>query len=112
MAILMTTELAAMQRRLDAWELQHLRAHAAELAERLEAAERELEDTKRTLAWSDDCAQMWRDHAMNLEASLDDEGSQADRHVGLTASGHLLVVSKNHMTGELSARATIGRAHA
>lgn len=54
------TELQRIQRKLDKWELEHLRAHAAELAQRLEEAEAARDDAQ---MW----AEHWREQVLNIE---------------------------------------------
>lgn len=60
-------EMHRIQRRLDAWELEHLRAHAAALHEQVEQLKGQVEQLKRDLAWSDDCAEMWQQTAELLQ---------------------------------------------
>lgn len=79
-----TPATARIQRRLEKWELQHLRALAAEQAERIEQLERD--------AWNADaCAEMWRDAHNRLEQHLND-GTEDARCIGLTPQGDLLVL--------------------
>jgi hypothetical protein len=73
--------LRALRRRLERWELDHLRAHAASLAARVEVLEDELNQ-------ADQCANSWRDEAMRLIDRALDEGDSP----GITPSGHLVVV--------------------
>ena len=81
-------QVANIQRKLERWELTHLRALAASLHERLEQTEAALErahaDTQ--AAWRE--AEMWRDQAQNLIEDLQDAG----REVGLTQSGRLVTM--------------------
>jgi hypothetical protein len=77
--------LTALRRRLERFELAHLREHALDLAERLERAEAELE---RAL----DTAEFWHAQAMELLSAVDDPAYASHRCVGLTKSGELLVV--------------------
>ncbi len=53
-------EYRALRRRLDRWELAHLRQHAAELAEQLNAERRAREQ-------ADDAADFWRQQALSVE---------------------------------------------
>jgi hypothetical protein len=73
--------LRSLQRRLERWELNHLRQLAAELHERLERAE---DEARR--AW--ESAEFWRENAMQLQEELMDEGAT----IGLTKEGQLVVV--------------------
>jgi hypothetical protein len=80
-------EKRAIQRRLDRWELDHLRAHAAELAQRLEDAERRASEAERR-AWDAEArADMFHDLAMQLEDEM-----PSHQAVGLTRDGALLLV--------------------
>lgn len=71
--------LAAMRRRLEKWELQHLRQHALELQERLDRAEEEA-----ARAW--ESAEFWRDNAMELQEYLIEDGFT----VGITKQGQMV----------------------
>lgn len=82
------SQLAAIQRRLDKWELTHLRALAADLAERLDRTEHELVMERRRAAAAEDAADMWRDQANELVDDLNALG----RTVGLTQTGHLVTM--------------------
>lgn len=75
-------QVANIQRKLERWELTHLRALAASLHERLERTEAELAEARARIedAWAD--ADMWRDQAKNLIEDL----QAAGREVGLTQS--------------------------
>jgi hypothetical protein len=73
-----TPETARIQRQLERWELGHLRTLAAAQAE-------EIEDLQRRLAWAEDCAERWRDDALQ---AIDDAGLAP----GLTLGGHLVAV--------------------
>lgn len=83
-----TKTIAALRKRLSRWELDHLRTHCAELAERLETAQERIEtlETENDRAWR--TAESWREDAMQLVNDLQDEGKE----VGLTQSGALVVV--------------------
>lgn len=80
-----THATSRIQRRLERWELEHLRQHAAQLAERLEEAERRL-------SCAEDTAEFWRESHHRLEEHLDD-GTADARCIGLTQQGELLVVA-------------------
>ena len=60
MPILMTPDLARIQSKLDRWELDHLRELAADLAERLQAAEARADYAEQT-------AEYWRESLMSVE---------------------------------------------
>ena len=68
--------LASIQRKLDRWELAHLRQHAAERADRLEAAELQL-------AVDRSAAGAWRENCFEWMQELQDNGAT----LGLTQSG-------------------------
>jgi hypothetical protein len=72
----------AIQRKLDRWELEHLRLLAAQQAE-------QIEELQRRLAWAEDCAERWRDDALDLQAQLADSVGGVP---GLTRDGQLVVV--------------------
>lgn len=57
-------ELNALQRKLDRWELGHLRTLAADLAQRLETTEAREADLQRRLDEADDRAGFWHDQAI------------------------------------------------
>lgn len=74
---------AAIQRRLERWELAHLRSLAAQQAEQIEALERRC-------AWAEDCAERWRDDALELHSGLSDASGGVP---GLTMDGRLVVAA-------------------
>lgn len=76
-----TKEITNLKRYLAKWEMEHLRRHAAELAERLEAAEE-------NARYEREVAESWRENAFNLMEQMMDEGQQ----IGLTKSGEVVVV--------------------
>jgi tryptophan 2,3-dioxygenase len=77
-----TAATARVQRRLERWELQHLRQHAAELAVRLEEAERRLSD-------AEDAAEFWREqHIETINQIAEETGGTP----GLTMGGQVVVV--------------------
>lgn len=73
--------LTNLQRRLEKWELQHLRQHATELSERLDHA---LDDAER--GW--EAAEFWRENAMELQQELMEEGAE----LGLTKGGQIVLL--------------------
>jgi hypothetical protein len=73
--------LRALRRRLERWELEHLRNHAACMAEHVEMLEGQLQR-------AEDCAESWREDAMRLIEDSLGEGEAP----GLTMSGRLVVV--------------------
>ena len=75
--------ISTLRRRLEKWELQHLRQHASDLAERLERAE---EDAAR----ANESADFWHQQCMSMIAELQDEGAE----IGLTKSGEIVIGDK------------------
>ena len=77
-----TPATAAIQRRLERWELDHLRALAAAQAEQIETLQRQL-------SYAEDLADSWRRDALDVQEDL------AARHggaPGLTIDGRLVIV--------------------
>lgn len=72
--------LRRLQRRLDRWELEHLREHAAQLAERVEELERQLAD-------ADQAADFWREQVHQLQEEL-----EPGTRIGLTVNGAMHVI--------------------
>jgi ABC-type transporter Mla subunit MlaD len=58
--------LQALNRKLHAWELQHLRELTAELHAQLEATRAQLSDTLQRLSWAEDAADRWRDDFLEV----------------------------------------------
>lgn len=85
----MTDPLATIRRRLERFELEHLRTHSAELAARIEIllAENEALREEVDRAWSQ--ADMWHDRVDGLIQSITD----ADMQVGMTKDGEIGVVA-------------------
>lgn len=75
-----TKQTLNIQRRLERWELDHLRALCAVQAEEIERLQREL-------IYAEDCADMWQRGHGRMSAHLD-----AQHSVGLTATGDIVVV--------------------
>lgn len=80
MAAQHTPATIGIQRRLEKWELDHLRALCAVQAE-------EIERLKRALDFADDCALMWQRGHEALAERLESGAA-----VGLTIDGRLTVV--------------------
>lgn len=79
--------IKALRKRLERWELEHLRQLAASLADRLEAAEQRIEALEVEAARAWDTADAWREDAQRLVEELEDAGAT----VGLTQGGALVV---------------------
>jgi hypothetical protein len=79
-------QLAAIQRKLDRWELNHLRALAASLHEQVEQLESNLERARADAesAWRE--VDTWRDQVQHLIEELQTTG----RTVGLSQAGELV----------------------
>lgn len=87
----MNTALLRLQRKLERAELEHLRRHCAELAEKLEEAERRIQIAE-DRAYNADCiGHMWHELALELQqAELERDPNS---RIGLTKEGHLVRVS-------------------
>ena len=70
--------IATLRRRIEKWELDHLRALAAELHEQLAQRERELDRANELL-------EFWQQTAQNLQEDMHDSGAV----VGMTVNGHI-----------------------
>ena len=79
--------LRTIRARLERWELQHLREHCAQLAQRVE--DLELDVTREAGA-----ADHWRNQCQALIEDLQDAGQT----VGMTAGGELGAVKSIHLT--------------
>jgi len=79
--------ITALRKRLERWELDHLRTLSASLSNQLEAANERIEALQSDLdrAWRN--AEAWQDDAMELVKQLEAEGQT----VGLTITGALVV---------------------
>lgn len=79
--------IAALRKRLERWELDHLRALSVSLHQQLEIANERAEQLQSDLdhAWRN--AEAWQDNAMELVKQLEAEGQT----VGLTITGALVV---------------------
>lgn len=79
--------IKALRKRLERWELEHLRQLAASLADRLEAAEERIAALEVEAARAWDTADAWREDAQRLVEELEAAGAT----VGLTQGGTLVV---------------------
>ncbi|HWI12179.1 MAG TPA: hypothetical protein VNU48_12675 [Burkholderiaceae bacterium] len=82
-------ERRALQRRLDRWELDHLREHAAALAERLETLEAEAAELRRARDDAEDRAGFWHDQTIGYYHDEQERGAV----VGLAVDGTLSIVT-------------------
>lgn len=85
----------SLQRRLEHWELVHLRALASELHERLEYAEAALERVSADLQQAHANAWFWQEQVQRLEEALADACVAVPR-VGITRQGELLALPAEH----------------
>lgn len=79
--------LKKLRQRLDRWELQHLRDHARQLADRVEELEEQLCDLRGQVADADDRAGFWREALLQVEDQLAE-----DLRLAMTPSGGLIVI--------------------
>lgn len=75
-------QLAQIQRKLDRWELEHLRELAAQQCEQIEDLQRRLADAEASLDF-------WHGHALDLGNTLHDSGAG---QIGLTRAGEVLIL--------------------
>ena len=99
-----TKTLNALRKRLERWELNHLRQVAAELSERLDHAQERIDslETEVSRAW--DTAEGWRMDAMQLVSDLQDAGQE----VGLTQNGALVAMPASAHPSAAAQLPTIG----
>lgn len=77
----MDTVLSRLQRRLERWELEHLREHAAALAA-------QVEDLEQRLQAAESAADFWWQQAENLREEM-----PSGTHLGLTVDGQIGLLS-------------------
>lgn len=82
MQTLRVRQLTQIQRKLDTWELEHLRGLAAQQAEQIEDIERRLADAEASLDF-------WHGHALDLGNTLHESGAG---QIGLTPAGEVLIL--------------------
>lgn len=75
--------------RIAQWELAHLRQLVADQQALIEAQDQQLRDLQRELSYANDCAEMWRDDALQ---AIKDNGHT----VGLTRDGRIVAVQAGH----------------
>jgi len=80
----------ALRRRLEKWELQHLRALAAELATRLERLDDDLSRARDESSRAWESSEFWQRNATDMQLEL----MEADYTIGLTKDGQV-VFAKN-----------------
>lgn len=84
----LTPELKSIQRRLDRWELGHLRTLAADQAQRLEESEAREADLQRRLDDAEDRARFWHDQAIDAFNDAAADGAV----IGLEIDGSISVM--------------------
>ncbi len=82
--------LERIQRKLDRWELDHLRQHARHLAERLEELEEANAELRDRLASAEDRAEWWREQINELTSEL----GSATAVIGMTKDGALHLMNQ------------------
>lgn len=85
----MKPRLRNLKRRLERWELEHLRQHAAELAGRLEAAEQRAADAEERASAAEYACDFWHDQAVDAHNAA---AEAAGGTPGITVNGQLVVV--------------------
>ena len=83
--------IQAMRRRLDRWELEHLRKHAAVLSDRLSDAQAQIEDLESEVSRAWHCAASWQQNAESLVRDLEAAG----KSIGLAQNGALVVADED-----------------
>ena len=81
-----------LRRRLHAWELDHLRQHAAELAAQVESLNAQLDSMTRERDNADRMANFWHEEIMRMGEALESDAGASHRAIGLTQDGALMVV--------------------
>lgn len=99
-----TKVIAALRKRLNRWELDHLRHHCADLAQRLDDALIRVDtlESEASRAW--DAADSWREQATELVNDLQEAG----KTVGLTMGGALVVMEDGPTTTTTPSNTTLG----
>lgn len=85
----MDPTLAKLQRRLERWELEHLRDHAAQLDAALTAARETISKLQDELAGAESRAEWWREQVMQMQEDMPD-----DLAIGITRDGQMGVVPR------------------
>lgn len=82
--------LGAIVRKLHAWELAHLRQHAATLEAENDALRVQLEQLQERVSRAEDCAESWRDDMMRL--------MENGMELGLTKAGRVVAIPTGSAT--------------
>jgi hypothetical protein len=81
-------DLRAIQRKLDRWELIHLREHAADLAQQMDEMRELVAALQQSLDDADDRAAFWHDRVIDEMNDAQDTGAT----IGLSIDGALHVL--------------------
>jgi hypothetical protein len=84
-----TRTLPHLPRKLQTWELQHLRQLVAAQQAQIEAQSADIAQLQRELSCAEDSAERWRDDALQ---AIEDAGCAP----GLTITGQLIAVQAGH----------------
>lgn len=79
--------LRSIERKLERWELQHLRDHAAQLAQQVELLQDELTLLRAQVAHADQAAEFWHEQVVHIQEGLAD-----DLALAITPEGEMGVV--------------------
>jgi phosphoserine phosphatase len=90
-----TKAIGALRKRLSRWELDHLRQHCADLAQRLDDALSRIDTLESEVSRAWDAADSWRDQTHELVNDLHEAG----KTVGLTMGGELVVLAETLQGG-------------
>lgn len=85
-----TPETRRIQARLERWELEHLRALAAEQAAEIERQAEQIANLQRDKSWLEDAAEWQHRETMELGYRMEKAGIG---HLGLTIGGTLIVIA-------------------
>lgn len=78
-----------LRRRLERWELNHLRELAARQEERIEALQLRIEELQEDVIASDRFAEFWQEQTHSLQGMLEEAGHT----IGLTRAGDLVATA-------------------
>lgn len=77
-------ELRAIVRKMHAWELLHLRRHAADLQGQIERLQAENSELRCDLSWAEDASDVWRAAA--------EQAQEYGARLGVTRAGDVVVM--------------------
>lgn len=95
-------ELANIKRRLDRWELPHLRELASQQCLQIDAQATRIADLERALAYAESCAECWQRDCFQLQEEIEAQGG----HLTLQRNGQVGAVlpAAIHTAAALGAR--------